>query len=798
MDARYDLGPFRLDVATRLLTLADKPARVGPRAVAVLSALVEQAGSWVPKDALIAFAWPGVVVEEGNLAVQISALRRALSAAPGGRGWIESLARRGYRYVGPIRAHGTFHERAPGALPRSLTSFVGRDRELADIGELAKANRLVTLVGIGGVGKTRLALEVARTLAGEHPDGTIFVDVSPIDEPRDVFPTALRALAVREEPGRSPAELVAARLGTRDMLLVLDNCEHVITACAQFVDAFLRSAPKARVIATSRESLRVAGECVYPVPAMSVAATTDSSVPEAVRLFLERARLRRPDFAQTPASVKVMTALCARLDALPLAIELAAARIDALSPARMLERLDERFELLTAGDRAAAPRQQTLRATLEWSYNLLDDADKALLASLALFAGGFSLEAAESVIGAVRGSGGSMLARLSRLVEKSLVVVDEHRARYRLLDTVRHFAGDRLDASPARLDMRLRHARHYVDLAESTDRERLHVAQGEWIRRLEPEVDNIVAAHATCAVVGPEGADLALRLAAATRAFWVLHGAFAIGLRLATSALALDDWEAPTRSRAGACVSAAQLSHFLGRNGEARRYAETACVIAREAGEPTLESLARSMLANVARDMGDFATARSSLERALALADADGDPARMASTLNAIAELRRAEGKLDDAIALYDRALAVARQHEVREFVAVILVNRSSALLAKAAAADVGEQLGEALSIVERDRLKVVGWAALETAALLAASLSQWPQAARAIGAARAQREALSVQREPHDARLAEVAEELVRGHLGGRAFDDHARAGAALGYEDAVAETLAWLKDLR
>jgi DNA-binding winged helix-turn-helix (wHTH) protein len=347
----YEIGPFRLDVGAAVLTQAGVPVALGSRAVAVLTTLVERSNEYVQKDAIMDAAWPSVVVEESNLAVQISAIRRVLADAPGGERWIETLARRGYRFVGPVIERPGDQQGSRGNkhtnLPEPLTSFIGRERELVEIKRLLPGKRLLTLVGVGGIGKTRLALQAAAEVIDAYRDGVWLVELGSISDPALAPSAVAQVLGVREAVGKSLIEMLCGQVKVRQLLLVLDNCEHLLKACAHLVDAMLRGAAELTIIATSREPLHVTGEQTYPLQTLSLPEpATDAEAigrSEAVQLFVERAQRQLPGFELTVAHASAIAQLCIHLDGIPLALELAAARVRSLSIEQINARLNDRF-----------------------------------------------------------------------------------------------------------------------------------------------------------------------------------------------------------------------------------------------------------------------------------------------------------------------------------------------------------------------------------------------------------------------------------------------------------------------
>ena len=406
-DTTHCFDRFVLQPAERRLLANGVPVPIGPRAFDVLSLLVEHAGHLVSKDLLLTTVWPRVVVEENALQVQISALRKVL-----GRAAIATVSGRGYRFtLGvdtetslPTTGHG--QGLASGALPQALTSFVGREKELVELTRLVREARLLTLTGAGGCGKTRLALRLAIGVTSMFADGVWLVELAALTDPAAVPNATAQVLGLQVSPTTPPTQAIANHLGPRRVLLVLDNAEHLRDACAQLADTLLKHCPHASMMVTSRESLGITGELTFRVPSLSVPAPGNDDTPElvvqyeSVRLFVSRARLQRPHFAVTALNAAAIASICRRLDGIPLAIELAAARIRAMAPEEIDRRLDRRFSLLTDGSRTALPRHRTLQSLIDWSYDLLDDAEKVMFSRVSVFADGWTLDAAEQICGA--------------------------------------------------------------------------------------------------------------------------------------------------------------------------------------------------------------------------------------------------------------------------------------------------------------------------------------------------------------------------------------------------------------
>ncbi|MGE0722851.1 MAG: winged helix-turn-helix domain-containing protein [Alphaproteobacteria bacterium] len=470
-DRVVSFGPFRLLPARHLLLEADRPVRLGSRALAILVLLVERAGSLVSKDELIAHAWPGTFVEEGNLRVHVVALRKALGDGQAGARFIENVPGRGYRFVAATAISDGPAPPAPAAggrrqAPAVAVRLVGRDEVVSQLARRVPERRFVTIVGPGGIGKSSVALAVAGLLSDSYADGVLLVDLAPIGESGRVAPEVAGALGL-SVPVERARHAIGAFLRKRQMLIVLDGCEHLIEASAGLAEDILAAAPAVDLLATSRETLRAAGETVHRLLPLSVPARSDgltaaeALVSPAIRLFVERAANGLDGYALGDEDAAAVAEICRRLDGVPLAIELAAARVDTLGISGLAALLDDRMRLLTAGRRTALPRHRTLRATLDWSHDHLDDGERLALRRLAVLIGSFDLDSAIAVVGdEVEAS--DIVARVASLVEKSLVSADigGSVARYRLLDTMRAYALEKLAASGERDATARRQAEH--------------------------------------------------------------------------------------------------------------------------------------------------------------------------------------------------------------------------------------------------------------------------------------------------------------------------------------------------
>ena len=516
MTAAYRFGAFELQPEQRRLLVDGRPAALGPRAFDVLLALVERAGQLVSKNQLLNLVWPGLVVEENNLQVQISTLRKVLGPQA-----IATIPGRGYRWAlaaDDASAQAARSESAPPAMsaesaaptdvPAELPALYGRSEDLAALRDLIKDHALVTVVGPAGIGKTRLAQAVTHKLRGEFADGVWLVELAPLADPNIVAATVARALGLAGGDPHTALEPTVQALAGQRLLLVLDNCEHLLEAVDHVVAALRKGAPTVHVLATSQELLRHPDEHVYRLGPLGLPA--EATAPRAreagaVQLFVARVQAADPRFQLSDSNVGAVVDICRRLDGIPLAMELAAARVPLLGVDGVRERLDERFRLLTAGSRLALRRHQTLRAALEWSYSLLSEPEQLVLDRLGVFAGGFSLESAQQLASDDAIDPWAVLDHLGALVDKSLVIADGSTVpSYRTLETTRAFALERLAARGATLPLLRRHAEVMLTLFERFYRDSLGgMPLGEQVKRLDADIDNLRGAMHWAS--GPDG-----------------------------------------------------------------------------------------------------------------------------------------------------------------------------------------------------------------------------------------------------------------------------------------------------
>jgi predicted ATPase len=537
----------------------------------------------------------------------------------------------------------------PNNLPVQLTSFVGRERELAGVKERLDSARLLTLIGPGGTGKTRLSLQLAADVLPTFADGAWLVELAALADPALILQSIASVFHVREQMGMSLEENVLNYLRAKHLLLILDNCEHMVEACARLADQFLHACPRIKIIASSREALGITGEVVYRVPSLSLPHLDDQITPEALagcesaQLFLERARLVDPKFQFTDRNAAAIAQACNRLDGIPLALELAAARVTVFTPEQIASRLDDRFKLLTGGSRTALPRQQTLRALIDWSHEILSEEERALFRRLSVFVGGWTFEAAEAICGDL-----PMLDLLTQLVNKSLVMADDqgNEKRYRFLETIRQYARDKLLEAGEAEQMRNSHMEFFLQLAELAG-PRLDTEEVmEWIARLEAEYDNFRAAFEWALGHDPQAS---LRFVGSLAYFWFRRGHGAEGIQWGTEALERAEklpsqtGEETTRAQMevrARALQALSLLHFSqGDNAQAVRAGEACAALARQMGDRYMLAFVLTFTGSAKGMMGDRAGSLQDVEEAVRLAREEGKKHELAQALGMLAML---------------------------------------------------------------------------------------------------------------------------------------------------------------
>jgi non-specific serine/threonine protein kinase len=694
-------------------------------------------------------------------------------------------------------------------LPVQLTSFVGREKEIGEVRHLLSQTgpgtaRLVTLTGPGGTGKTRLALQVAADLLPSFASGAWLVELAPLADAALVPQATAAALTIREEGGRPILTMLTDRLRAKELLLVLDNCEHLVAACAQLAETLLRLCPDLRILATSREALSVAGETTYLVPPLSLPAVNRPldretlTRSEAGRLFVDRATRALPGFALTDRDVAAVAQVCHRLDGLPLAIELAAVRVKLLTVEQIVERLEDRFHLLTGGSRTALLRHQTLSALIQWSYDLLPEAERALLRRLSVFAGGWTLEAAETVCAgaAERGSvqPSDALQHLTQLVNKSLVVVERaavQEARYRMLETIREYAQGCLLASGEADIVRRNHLSFFLELAQKADPYLSSPARDAWLAKLRPEQDNFRVALQRARE--SQEALAGLQLAGALWWFWYFLGSLSEGRGWLESALAQAGTLDAPAARARALSAMGNLAWFQSDYVAARPWLDEALAISRGLGFPGRRDLAFSLLWRglIERDVGDPAIARTLLEESAAICRESGDRWTLALVLVSLGRTLVVVGIPAVASSILEDGRTIFQELGDKYGQALALNNLGLVAFRQGDHDQAAALHKESIALFWKVEERIFTIRCIEELAWVTCAKGHYPRAVRLFGSAEAGREALGASMSPagnaeHDRCLA-----AARAQLGEAAFAAARAEGRVLTLEQAVAYAL-------
>jgi non-specific serine/threonine protein kinase len=575
----------------------------------------------------------------------------------------------------------------PDNLPLQLNRFIGRELEVTALRELLVTTRLLTLTGAGGSGKTRLALQVATELATEFANGVWWVDLAAVSDPLLVPQLVASVVGIRERAGYTVTEALSEALRPMHLLFVLDNCEHLLAPSIQLIERLLHTCSQVHVLVTSRQALAITGETTWPVLPLRVP-EKDQTLPieglltyEAIQLFVDRARSVLPSFSLTPENASAVVQVCRRLDGMPLAIELAAARMRALSVEQIAARLDDACRLLTGGSRSALPRQQTLRAAMDWSYGLLSALEQAVFRRLSVFAGSFSLEAAEAICAGGPEDEYDVLDVLSSLIDKSLVVMEQrHRAaRYRLLETIRQYGQDKLQECAEGATVRRDHRDWYARLAAEAESEILDARQKSVFDRLELEHDNLRAALAWS--LDQEEAETAAQIGAAIARFWLLRGYMSEGRRWLERALSGFPDRNPTRAKA--LNVAAILASLQDDNRTARTLVQECLELSRELADNKQTGYALYTLARLARLEGHYARSVTFLEESLSLFRELGRNDDIALVLSDFGLTVLYLGEYERATALCEESLALSREMGDLRGIASWLANLATVTLAR-------------------------------------------------------------------------------------------------------------------
>ncbi len=649
--------PFHVPAGVEILYREQTVVSLEPRAVRVLRYLVEHRDRIVTKEELLDTIWADIFTTDAVLKTAVAKIRRALGQTEDGPQWVETHHKRGYRFVGAVETAPEPAAEAPAHaatnLPQPVTRFVGREREVEMVRETIATARLVTLTGPGGIGKTRLALEAASGLVETSPDGVWLVELAGVADPALVPGAVAAALGVREEADMLGS--LRAWVGGKRLVVVLDNCEHLVEECARLAAELLRAGRGLRILATSREALAIAGEAVRPVPPLAEE--------DAVSLFVDRALLRNPEFELSPVNAPFVADVCRGLDGIPLALELAAARARVLTAEQIAARLEDRFRLLAPADRSAPVRHRTLRAAVDWSHELLSDEERVLLRRLSVFAGGFTLESAECSVLSAESSEHSSTQHsalgtqhlLERLVDKSLISWDG--ARYGMLETIRRYAAEKLGEAGEERRARAAHVGWFAVVAEglyanaygNVDESRLGATLADY--------DNLRAAMRWG--FGPDGdAESAARIAVALGLFWQVRGHWTEGRRWLEMALAAHPEVSPP-VRAGALFWSGVLAQEQGELEPARERLERSLALRREEGDDAQVAKVLHTLGTVTERMGRLDESEAYRKEFLSITTGERFAGARAQAANSLGLSALARGDYERAAALFGDALAL-------------------------------------------------------------------------------------------------------------------------------------------
>jgi predicted ATPase/DNA-binding winged helix-turn-helix (wHTH) protein len=806
----FRFADFELDTVAYELRRKGRRLRLPRQPMDLLLLLVERPGELVSREEIATRLWaPGVCVDlDAGIHTAVLRIRQVLGESRESPRFLETVSGKGYRFIAPVKRL-SFDQRQPSYevpasadslqnvrrhnLPAELTSFVGRRKELTGLRRLLTGSRLLSLTGDGGVGKTRLAVRLVSELVREASEGVWLIDLAPLTTPALIAQTIATVIGVRESAHRSVRQALVEYLRHREVLLILDTCEHLIDACAELVEVLLREAPRLRIVATSREALGVAGEAVFRVPSLSVPSTSAPlsadalRASEATQLFVERATAIDPDFTPSAANAGSIARICHRLDGIPLAIELAAARVVMLSPEQIEERLQDRFRLLTGGTRTAVARQRTLEATVDWSYQLLSDVERTLFGRLSVFPASWTLDAAESVCVGDGIDVSDVLDLLSRLVSKSLVTIETDvvpERRYRFLETVRQYARERLVQSGTADRLRDRHFEFYFNEFRGALPILRHHNQVACLRRLRVEQENIRSALEWGLSSLPY-IEQGLELAGALFWFWTKRGLFAEGRLWLERALAVGV-ESPGRLRAVALIGLSHMDHFQGRHVETAARATQALSLGSE--DAWVLSFALFMQALAAHECHDFDQARARALDGLKAANACDEIVQRSGPLMILGNVALASGDHEQAQQLYEEAIDTSRRAGDTWGLGILLSVAAGLRIVRGDFDGARSQAAEALARChELEDTRGIAWSLDVFAGLLAARGHAEP-AAQLWGAADGLLESVGGSLTPTIGWIRDRCVAHVKASLGDDAFDQARATGRTMPPEQAIA----------
>ena len=811
-------GPYALDVRAGELRKRGVKLKLRGQPLQVLTALLKHAGVVVTRDELRAEIWAGdtFVDFDHSLHNAVARLREVLDDPAKTPRFIETLPRRGYRFIGKVRrAESSPTAAQPTRSPDSLVTWsrgssmrasniIGRTREVAEICQELRnpGTRLLTLTGVGGAGKTTLSLAGARQVMHDFPDGVFFVNLAEVRTPELVIPAVAQAFGIKEGDAKPLLELLTDFLSTKEILLVLDNFEQVLRA-GTVIAELLSSAPGLKVLVTSRSLLRLSSEREYRVPSLAIIEPTAERSPEellrcdALKLFVDRAKAARPNLTLSADDTRTIAAICAHLDGLPLAIELAAARMKVLSPREISQRLNRRLNLLTGGASDLPARLRTMRGALDWSYELLTETEQLLFCRLGVFAGSFSLNSAECVVGTLPGQqqDQNVLDALTSLLNQSLLLMDQGDggdARFRMLGVVREYALDRLrTVDEAGATQRI-HAEYFLSLVEQAEPQLQGSDSSKWLKRLEEEYDNLSEALNWSL---KNDFAMAVRFGMALRYYWDFMGHLAEGLRMLREILEREN-HIPATRRSKLYSMAGNLAKFQGDHQNAMTLYEQGLSAATSEGDLSDVSLLCRGLASLAVEQADYPRAQTLINEALEAATKADDLFGVARSLNMLGDLARSQGDDKTARERYTQALQSCRKTGKSYATANILNNLAAAEYGCGQYDVARKYFLESLAMTEESGVKLTGDRiaisySLDGFAALAARRGDPVMATKIAGAAQRLRDSMNFNIESAEKRFRDSYLAAIRDALAEDEFKDAYEEGERLGLSESIAFAL-------
>jgi predicted ATPase/DNA-binding winged helix-turn-helix (wHTH) protein len=814
----YEFADFRLDFSEKVLLHNGKPVPLTPKVFDTLVILIENAGHLLEKDELMERLWHDRFVEESNLTFNIRMLRKALGDNALKPRFIETVQGHGYRFIAEVRSaveasesfsktapaivspdwdekysNGSTENLPPNNLSTELSPLIGRGTELEEIkGLLEKPDiRLLTITGVGGTGKTRLAQAVARESLARFTGGVYFIDLSAIESVEFVIPIIAQTLGVREEGGKPLTERIGEYLRERKVLIVLDNFEQIREAASQ-VGELVSYSRNLKILLTSRVRLFLTFEYEFPLQPLAVPDDVALSPDKlgkypSVALFAARARAVKPFFELAEENAASIAEICLRLDGLPLAIELAAVRVKLFAPQAILTRLSSSLKLLTGGAHLSPPRQRTMRGTIAWSYDLLGEEEKKMFNRLAVFTGGFTLDAAEAVAHVEDDFSIDLLDLAASLADQSLLSQRElpnGEPRFRMLTVVREYALEALEAGGEADRIKRRHARFYASLAEAAEPKLLAANGARWMEIIEEEHDNLRSA-----IEWSLDNDLqtALRIVGALRNFWFVRGHLSEGVKWIKHALDKKGADADPKLRAKAAYSMGNLSRLQGELETAKPYLEEGLRLAREAGDNSLFSLSLWALGMLRIECGDLKGAKAFIEESLSIARSMNDRPHISLRLTGLGEIARTQGDYEAARKFYEEALILAREESSKYYIAIhtsnlayttcLLGDYPSAIVYTLECLEVTEDLGDKRNM----------GITLSICAALAVVGGKMEKAARLWGAAQGVFDAIAFKLVKVDQEFNERYTSEARAAIGDEAFEATFEKGRSMPLKEAM-----------